>query len=145
MAMNKATRVTVQTLPEVQNQRSEDQRGHKLGSPVLKQPQFNWEATDKYMEWKAFRLESKKCPFHVQCPRTRQDCHGKELAEQEGSTLPRKLDRDRKTCMQHITGGSHLSWIFWEHENQSGLLVIWLIYIKLYRKKETKFWKKNPG
>ena len=31
---------------------------------------------------------------------------------------------------------------FWEHENQSGLLVIWLIYIQLYRKKETKFWKK---
>ena len=44
------------------------------------------------------------------------------------------------------TGGSHLSWIFWEHENQSGLLVMQLIYIKLYRKKETKFWrKKNPG
>ena len=43
------------------------------------------------------------------------------------------------------TGGSCLSWIFWEHENQSGLLVIWLIYIKLYRKKETKFWKKKSG
>ena len=40
------------------------------------------------------------------------------------------------------TGGSHLSRIFWEHENQSSLLVIWLIYNKLYRKKETKFWKK---
>ena len=40
------------------------------------------------------------------------------------------------------TGGSRLSQIFWEHENQSGLLVIQLIYIKLYRKKETKFWKK---
>ena len=40
------------------------------------------------------------------------------------------------------TGGSCLSQIFWEHENQSGLLVIQLIYIKLYRKKETKFWKK---
>ena len=43
------------------------------------------------------------------------------------------------------TGGSRLSQIFWEHENQSGLLVIWLIYIKLYRKMENKFWKKNPG
>ena len=41
-----------------------------------------------------------------------------------------------------IQVGSCLNWIFWEHENQSGLLVIWLIYIKLYRKKETKFWKK---
>ena len=65
MAMNEAiakavvevTQVAIQTLSEVQNQRSEDQRVPKLGSPVLKQPQFNWEATDKYTEWKAFRLE----------------------------------------------------------------------------------------
>ena len=51
-------------------------------------------------------------------------------------------------CWWHIygyTGGSRLSWIFWEHENQSGLLVIWLIYIKFYRKEETKFWKKKSG
>ena len=40
------------------------------------------------------------------------------------------------------TGGSHLSQIFWEHENQSGLLVIWLIYIKLYRKRKPNFGKK---
>ena len=39
------------------------------------------------------------------------------------------------------TGGSSLSRNFWEHENQSGLLVIWLICIKLYRKKE-KNWQK---
>ena len=25
------------------------------------------------------------------------------------------------------TGESHLSWIFWKHENLSGLRVIWLI------------------
>ena len=31
----------------------------KIGSPVLKQPQFNWDATDKYLEWKAFILEVK--------------------------------------------------------------------------------------
>ena len=47
-----------------------------------------------------------------------------------------------KASIEYCTGGSCLSWIFWEHENQSGLLVIRLIYIKLYRKKETKFWKK---
>ena len=65
MAMNKAitkavaeaTWVAIQTLSEVQNQRSEDQRGPMLGSAVLKQPQFNWEVTDKYTEWKAFILE----------------------------------------------------------------------------------------
>ena len=32
------------------------------------------------------------------------------------------------------TGGSCLSQIFWEHENLSGLSVIWLIYIKLWGK-----------
>ena len=40
------------------------------------------------------------------------------------------------------TGGSCLSWIFGEHENLSDLSVIWLIYIKLYRKKEKKIWQK---
>ena len=33
-------------------------------------------------------------------------------------------------CASYIyiyTGGSRLNQIFWEHENQSGLLVIWLI------------------
>ena len=43
----------------------------------------------------------------------------------------------------HITGGSRLSRIFWEHKNLSGLSIIRLIYIKLYRKKETKFWRKK--
>ena len=52
-----ATRVTIQTFTEAQSQRSEGQQGPKLGSPALKQPQFNWEATDKYTEWKAFIFE----------------------------------------------------------------------------------------
>ena len=56
-AVAEATRVAIQTLSEVQSQRSESQRGPKLDGPVLKQPQFNWEATDKYTEWKAFILK----------------------------------------------------------------------------------------
>ena len=56
-AVSEATQVAIQTLSEVQNQRSEDKRGPKLGGPVLKQPQFNWEATNKYTEWKVFRLQ----------------------------------------------------------------------------------------
>ena len=31
--------------------------GPKIGSPALRQASFNWEATDKYTEWKAFILE----------------------------------------------------------------------------------------
>ena len=56
-AMAEATRVTIQAIAEVQSQRAEGQRGPKLGSPTLKQPQFNWEATDKYTGRKAFILE----------------------------------------------------------------------------------------
>ena len=42
-----------------------------------------------------------------------------------------------------VTGGYCLSQIFWGHENMSSLSVIWLIYIKLYRKKrKEKFCKK---
>ena len=51
--------------------------------------------------------------------------------------------------MFDITGGSHLSQIFWEHENLSGLSVIWFIstkiYIKLYKGKEKMILAKNLG
>ena len=56
-------------------------------------------------------------------------------------------DYDDRKCLTPLmniydsTGGSHLSQIFWEHENLSSLSVIWLIYIKLYRRKE-KNWQK---
>ena len=49
--------IAIQTFSEVQSQRLEGQWGPKLGGPALKQPQLNWEATDKYMEWKASILE----------------------------------------------------------------------------------------
>ena len=30
------------------------------------------------------------------------------------------------------TGGSHLSQVFWEHENLSGLSIVWLIITNLH-------------
>ena len=56
-AVVEATRVMIQTMAEMQVQRSESQQRPKLGGPALKQPQFNWEAADKYSELKAFTLE----------------------------------------------------------------------------------------
>ena len=56
-AVAKATRIMIQIMVEMKAQRSESQWGPKLGVPVLKQPQFNWEAADKYTEWKVFILE----------------------------------------------------------------------------------------
>ena len=54
-AVAEATSTAIQTMVEL-HQRQEVQ-GPKLGGPVLKQPQFNWEVADKYTEWKVFILE----------------------------------------------------------------------------------------
>ena len=56
-AVAEATRLGIQTMTEMQAQRTAGTLGPKLGSPALKQPNFNWEAADKYMEWKVFILE----------------------------------------------------------------------------------------
>ena len=40
------------------------------------------------------------------------------------------------------TGGSCLSQIFWEHENLSGLSVIWLFTLNYTRKRKKYFWPK---
>ena len=50
------TRHQTSTSPIVSQLPQEDQRP-KVGSPALKQPQFNWDVADKYTEWKAFIYE----------------------------------------------------------------------------------------
>ena len=49
-AVAEATRVAIQTMAKTQAQRMPSTTGSKLGGHMLKQPNFNWEATDKYME-----------------------------------------------------------------------------------------------
>ena len=56
-AVADATRIVIQTMAEMQTQRITSTSGPKLGSPILKQPNCNWEASDKYTEWKVFILE----------------------------------------------------------------------------------------
>ena len=56
-AVAEATRIVIQTMAETQTQRIPSTAGPKLGGPTLKQPNFNWEALDKYTERKAFILE----------------------------------------------------------------------------------------
>ena len=55
--MAEATRIAIQTMAKMQTQRVPNAAGPKLDGPALKQPIFNWEAPDKYTEWKAFFLE----------------------------------------------------------------------------------------
>ena len=56
-AVAEATRIVIQTMAEMQVQRVPNAAGPKQGGPALKQPNFNWEAPDKYTKWKAFILE----------------------------------------------------------------------------------------
>ena len=56
-AMAEATRIAIQPMAMTQVQRTQNTSGPKIGGPVLKQPSFNREATDKYTEWKAFTLK----------------------------------------------------------------------------------------
>ena len=53
-AVAEATRIAIQTMAEMQTQRITSASGPKLGSPTLKQPNFNWGAPEKYTEWEAF-------------------------------------------------------------------------------------------
>ena len=56
-AMAEATRVAIQAMAETQAQRMPNTSGPKVGGPMLRQPSFNWKATEKYTKWKAFILE----------------------------------------------------------------------------------------
>ena len=56
-AIAEATRLAVQAMTDAQAQRMPNTSGPKVGSPMLKQLSFNWEVTDKHIEWKAFILE----------------------------------------------------------------------------------------
>ena len=58
-AVAEAMRIAIQTMVEMQLRMTENQWGPKIGSPLLKQPQFNWDAANKYSKWKAFILEVK--------------------------------------------------------------------------------------
>ena len=49
-AVAEATRIAIQTIAEIQAQESVSQQGPRLGGPALKQPEFNWEAADRYTE-----------------------------------------------------------------------------------------------
>ena len=56
-AVAEATKIAIQTMADIQVQQIDSQCGPRLGGPALKQPTFNWEATDKHTEWKAFTLK----------------------------------------------------------------------------------------
>ena len=50
----KATGVAIQAMAATTTERPQN-AGPKIGRPVMKQPNFNWEADDKYNKLKNFR------------------------------------------------------------------------------------------
>ena len=58
-AVAEATRIELQAVAEALVGRMHDGSGPKVGSPVMKQPTFDWNVQDKYSELKLFWLEVK--------------------------------------------------------------------------------------
>ena len=54
--MAEAKRVAIHTMAEAATERTQN-AGPNIGRPVMKQPNFNWEADDKYNKLKNLRLE----------------------------------------------------------------------------------------
>ena len=55
-AVADATRGAIQALAAARAERTQN-AGPRLDGPMMKQPNFNWKAGDKYNEFKNFRLE----------------------------------------------------------------------------------------
>ena len=56
-AVVETTRLTIQAMSVATTERSQSPAGPKIGGPAMKQPNFSWEAGDKYSKLKDFRLE----------------------------------------------------------------------------------------
>ena len=65
-AMAEAMWIAIQTMAEMQLRVEETQQGPKIGSPVLKQPQFSWDVTDKVFGVESLHVRGKKCIIHLQ-------------------------------------------------------------------------------
>ena len=68
--------------------------GPRLGGPTMKQPNFNWEAEDRYNKLKPFRLEVNNIFKSNNTPQTEQ-LEIMKLARQEKPTIHRIINTDR--------------------------------------------------
>ena len=98
-AIAEAVRVAIQTNVETQSQRSEGQ----LSGPALKQPQLNWEAADKYTEWKAFILEVRNV-LSTYNAQEQDKIAIVKTGRQERVTLSRKLNGGEKQVCNTLQG-----------------------------------------
>ena len=55
--MAEATRAVIQAMATAMIEQPQSMAGHKQGGTAMKQPTFNWELEDKYIELKTFKLK----------------------------------------------------------------------------------------
>ena len=103
-AIAEATRIAIHTMAEMQSRIAENQQGPKLDGPVLKQPQFNWEAADKYSEWKAFILEVKNVQFTYNAQEHDKITIVKNWFGRKGLHYTESITEAEKTGMHHSPG-----------------------------------------
>ena len=72
-----------------------------MGGPILKQPQFNWDATDKYSKWKAFILEVKNVLSTYNTPEHDKIAIVKNWLGRKGLHYIESITEAGKTGMQH--------------------------------------------
>ena len=101
-AVVEATRAMIQTMVE-SHQRQEVQ-GPKLGSPALKQPQFNWEVIDKYTEWKASVLEVRNVLSTYNAPKQEKIAMVKNWLVREGLHYLESLTEGEKQVCDTLQG-----------------------------------------
>ena len=98
-AVAEATRAAIQALAKTQAQRMPNTAGPKIGSPALRQPNFNWESTDKYTEWKAFILKVRNVLTTYSLQETKKMAMVKNWTERKGLHYTESLtEREKERC-----------------------------------------------
>ena len=101
-AVAEVTWAAIKAVAAAMVERPHSMAGPKIGVPVLKQPNFNLEADDKYSELKSFGLEVNNILTPYNTPQTGAASHSKELVRQKRSAVHRVVNTYRKRYMQHI-------------------------------------------
>ena len=133
-AVAEALRIARQTMVEMQVKMGDNQQGPKIGSPVLKQPQFNWDVADKYSEWKAFILEVKNVLSTYNTQEHDKIAMVKNWLGRKGLHYIESITEAEKQACNTLQGlFDTLSTKFWPQFNET---IISLHFRKLYRSED---------
>ena len=94
-----ATRIALQTMEEVQAERTQDGSGPKVGNLAMKQPMFDWNVQDKYSELKTFQLEVNNILSMHNTPQTDKLVLVKNWVSRKGlQYLETQTTAEKETC-----------------------------------------------